>query len=141
MYSWGVNQLLKQLRLLYRYSVWGVASFLLELVLLSVFLQAALLPYYLAVPLAFAVATSLFWLFCHVYVFAKSGFKVKVEYEVFFLIQFVGLLIVTGLVVLFVNTLGVPVVVARILSSVFTGLWNFYLHARFNFRAHAFLHR
>jgi putative flippase GtrA len=126
---------------LYRYSVSGVTSFILELLLLTLLLLALSLPYYVAVPLGFAVATTAQWLICHWWVFTRSGRRVPREYSYFFAILFTGLVWATLLVAIFVQTLGLDVYAARILAAVFTGLWSFYLNARFNFRAHAFLRR
>jgi putative flippase GtrA len=129
----------KQLILLYRYGISGVSSFLLELGVLYVAVQICGLSYLVAVPLAFVLTTVAQYGICHWWVFRHSGRRMRLEYGYFFLILCSGLVWATLLVALFVQTLGLNVYEARALAGVFTGLWDFYLNARFNFRAHAFL--
>jgi len=133
--------LIKQLKFFYRYSVSGIASFALELGVLYVCIQGFALSFYIAVPLAFVLTTTAQWIICHWWVFKRSGRKADVEYVYFFTILFSGLILTTLLVALFVQTFGLDVYIARIIASPLTGLWDFYLNARFNFRAHPFLRR
>ena len=134
-----MKRLLQELRLLYRYSTSGVISFIFELVLLTILLSTLSIPYYFSVPIAFALATTAQYAICHWWVFKRSGRRIPREYSYFFAILFTGLLWATLLVALLVQTLNLEVYLARILAAVFTGLWSFYLNARFNFRAHPFL--
>ena len=124
-----------------RYSVAGLTSLGFELLLLGVLLKYFSAPYYVSVAIAFVIATVFQYGACHLWVFGSSKRPMRQEYLYFALILLSGLLLTDGLVVLFVNMFGLAVLVARLIVSVFVGLWDFYLNARFNFRVHAFLRR
>ena len=132
---------IKKLKLFYRYSVSGLVSFALELLVLYALIQLLSWSFYIAVPLAFALTTTAQWVVCHWWVFKKSRRPMEIEYGYFFVILLSGLFWATLLVALFVRAFGMDVYIARILAGPFPGLWDFYLNARFNFRAHPFLHR
>lgn len=123
-----------------RYSSCGLVSFFVELSLLYTFSYSLLLPYYIAVPAAFFTATTLQYSLCHWWVFKRTKRSVKFEYAYFMIILFSGMMWSLILVTLFINLFAVNVVVARMMAGCFTGVWNFYLNARFNFRAHALVH-
>jgi putative flippase GtrA len=126
-----------RLRLLYRYSVGGVLAFTFELFLL--YLLLPLLPYYFAVPMAFAGATLAQYAVCHWWVFGGSGRAIPLEYTYFILILGSGLMLATLLTAALVEFAGLNVFAARIAAAAVTGLFDFYLNAKFNFRSHAFL--
>ncbi|MDO8552235.1 MAG: GtrA family protein [bacterium] len=124
-----------------RYSAAGLTSLGFELLLLSALLRLLEAPYYISVSIAFVVATIFQYEACHWWVFGSSSRSVSKEYIYFAMILLSGLVLTDGLVILFVNTFGLSVVMARLIVAVFVGLWDFYLNARFNFRVHAFLRR
>jgi putative flippase GtrA len=132
---------LQKLRLFLRYSGSGLVAFLFELGLLYFFIEVLALHYLIAVSLAFAFAATAQYAVCHWWVFKKSRRSLRVEYEYFLGIRIAGVLLTLVLVALFVQVAGLNIYAARILSSLFTGLFGFYLNARFNFRAHPFLHQ
>ena len=136
-----MNNFLKQCTIFFRYSVAGITSLGFELLLLGALLKFFFAPYYISVAIAFVTATVFQYGACHLWVFGSSKRPMPQEYMYFALILLSGLLLTDGLVVLFVNMFGMAVIVARLIVSVFVGLWDFYLNARFNFRVHAFLRR
>jgi len=136
-----VNEFWERCILFARYSSCGFLSFCAELTLLYIFYYILLLPYYIAVPAAFLTATTLQYTLCHWWVFKRTKRSVKFEYAYFMLILFSGMLCSLVLVTLFIQVLMVNVLVARIIAGCFTGVWDFYLNARFNFRTHALLRR
>lgn len=126
-----------QLAIAARYYASSLTSFALELLILYALL--GVLPHYWAVPTAFLASTLALYIGCHLWVFSRSGRTIPVEYTYFFTIMLSGLAWASILTPIIVETWGVHVLVARIISSIFTGVWDFYLNARFNFRSHAFL--
>lgn len=132
---------LEQFTVFARYSAAGLASLGFELVLLYGLLHFLNVPYYVSVSIAFIVSTIVQYGVCHLWVFGNSGRPLQTEYVYFASILLTGLLLTNVLVILFVNVFAMSVVLARLASGIFTGLWDFYLNARFNFRAHAFLRR
>lgn len=127
--------------LLIRYSAAGIAFFIVELALLQLLLLETSLPSSVCVGIAFTISITGQYAFCHWWVFKKSQRRMHVEYFYFVFILISGLMIAVGLVSLFVHLFGISVIFARIISGIFSGLWDFYINARFNFRAHPFLHQ
>lgn len=130
-----------RLILLVRYSAVGVAAFIFELAMLYALLHYVSAPYYVSVAIAFIVSITVQYAATHVWVFEQSGRNLTAEFLFFSLILITGLILTEGLVILFVNLFVINAVIARTLSGTFTGLWDFYLNARFNFKASAFLYR
>ena len=125
-----------------RYSAAGLTAFGFELLLLNaLLLRFPNIPYYFTVAAAFAIVTIFQYEACHWWVFRSHERPMRMEYMYFVAILLTGLLLTVGLVSLFVNAFGISVVLARAISGLFVGLWDFYLNARFNFRVHAFLRR
>jgi len=124
-----------------RYSAAGISAFIFELGLLYVLLRLLEGTSYFSVAIAFVIATVFQYGICHLWVFGSSRRPMRIEYIYFASIMLSGLLWAVGLTALFVDVLGISVIISRAISGIFTGLWDFYLNARFNFRAHAFLRR
>jgi len=134
-----MKRLLQELTLLVRYSAAGITFFIIELTLLHILLSETTFPYYVSVGIAFVISITGQYGFCHWWVFQRSKRRMDVEYFYFAFILVSGLIIAVGLVSFLVQTFAISVILARAISGIFTGLWDFYLNARFNFRAHPFL--
>ena len=131
----------QKLSLFLGYNASSLFTFLLELGLLYICTTGARLPYYVAVPIAFITTTLVHYVICPLWVFNRSGRAIPFEYGYFMSILGSGLLWTLLLVAIFIQAFGVSVIVGRILAGIFTSVWNFYLNARFNFKARAFLRR
>jgi putative flippase GtrA len=129
---------LKKVVLLVRYSAVGIAAFIFELGMLYILLHYSSAPYYVSVAIAFVASITVQYAATHIWVFEESGRRLTAEFLFFSIILITGLMLTEGLVILFVNVLLVNAVVARTLSGTFTGLWDFYINARFNFRSRSF---
>jgi len=134
-----VRKFREQLLLLVRYGISGLVSFGCELVVLWLLQAQFTLPTYTNIALAFALTTIVQWVICHAWVFKRSRRAPELEYWYFFLILTSGLVIATLISEAFILSGISSVLLARTLSGPFTALWDFYLNARFNFRAHPFL--
>lgn len=118
-----------------RYDASSFLTFLLELAILYVCMRISGLPYLASVATAFILSTLVHYGLCHVWVFARSGRTMPFEYGYFMFILGSGLLWTLLLVAVLVQLVAVPVLLARIIIGLLTGLWNFYLNARFNFHS------
>lgn len=123
-----------------RYSVSGISSFLLDLAILYALITVALLPYWVAVPLAFLTAVTVHYCLCRVWVFRGSPRSVGGGYVYFILILFGSLALIVLIVVGLVEFAHLNVYVARIIASLIAGLGSFYLNGRFNFRSFRLQH-
>jgi putative flippase GtrA len=135
----SIKQLLQKLYLFLAYNASAFSTFLLELVVLYLCNGILNIPYYAAVPVAFIGATLVHYVICRLWVFDHSGRALVFESSYFFSILGSGLVWTLLLVAVFIQFWAVPVIVARILAGIFTSVWSFYLNARFNFRARAFI--
>lgn len=125
-----------------RYSAAGLTAFGFELLLLNtLLLRFSNIPYYFIVAGAFAFVTIFQYEACHWWVFRSHERPMRMEYMYFVAILLSGLLLTVVLVSLFVNVFAISVVMARTISGLFVGLWDYYMNDRFNFRVHAFLRR
>lgn len=118
----------------FRYSVAGGNTFLLDLFLLWI-LNSLLFIHY--VPAA--IGSYLFSTLVHYYIvrrwaFRKTERKAFTGYILFMAILISGLLINIGLLAMFVEIFGTTVLVGRLLSGVFVGLWNYLLNHFLNFK-------
>ncbi len=121
------------------YNASSLFTFLLELGVLYLCNTTLYLPYYFAVPIAFISTTLVQYIICHFWVFNKSGRVIALEWAYFMSILTTGLLLTLLQVTLLVQVFGLAVITSRVLAGILTALWDFYLNARFNFRARAFM--
>ncbi len=128
-----------QLGLLVRYGISGLVSFGCELIVLWLLQTTLTLPTYINISVAFSLTTVVQWVICHAWVFKRSGRTPELEYGYFLLILTSGMVVATLISEAFISNGVSNVLLARILSGPFSALWDFYLNARFNFRAHSFL--
>jgi len=133
-----MKRTIEKLLLLIRYSTVGIIAFIFELAMLYALLNFLDAPYYVSVAIAFVVSITVQYAATHVWVFEESGRHILTEFFYFSVILITGLVLTEALVILFVNALVISALLARTLSGAFTGLLDFYLNARFNFRSRAF---
>lgn len=116
------------------YAASGSLTTLAELVFLNALLSATHLPYYFAVPIAFATFTTIHYLVCRYVIFGPSPRPVVVEYAYFVTILFSGMLLTTTIVTLFVEFVYPNPLIGRVLAGVFVVFWDYNMNVRFNFR-------
>ncbi len=120
--------------MLVRNSVVSCATFLLDLILLWVFVEQSGLGKMEAASIAFLIATSVHYGFCRSWVFKGTSRALGSGYFYFLLNAAVGLALTLSLFWLFMM-IGLHYLVARVIASVFAGLTVFVLNALFNFRS------
>ena len=117
-----------------QYTAIGLVAFSFDLLLLYLLTTYATAPYWVAVPLAFLVATSTHYVFLRILVYHDSVRPLGEGYALFLLIMCSNALVVTGLVVVLVEYLGASVYIARIGVAGLVGIGSFFLNAKFNFK-------
>lgn len=116
------------------YSIIGTTAFALDLSLIYFFRDIALLPYWVAVPVAFLISTSLHYVVARHLVFSDTTRPLGEGYGYFILIMVVNALLVTGLVALLVEYGHTSVYLARILVAGLVGILSFFLNTKYNFK-------
>lgn len=116
------------------YSIFGTTAFLFDLALLYTFREIVAIPYWVAVPLAFVIATSLHYVLVRLFVFHDTTRSVHEGYFIFLLILCSNALLVTVLVVLLVEYAGVMLYLARTSVAGLVGILSFFFNSRYNFR-------
>lgn len=117
-----------------KYSVFGVLAFSFDLLLLYFFNTYFVLPYYLAVPIAFVIATSTHYAMLRALVYHDSVRPLGEGYALFLLIMCLNALFITLLVSGLVELLATPLYPARIGVGTLFGLISFFLNSRYNFK-------
>ena len=116
------------------YSIFGTTAFLFDLALLYCFRELLAIPYWVAVPLAFVIATSLHYALVRLFVFSDTTRSVHEGYFFFLLIMCSNALLVTGLVVVLVEYVEVTLYLARVSVAGLVGILSFFLNSRYNFK-------
>jgi len=118
----------------FKYSLVGGLTFILDLLLLYLFIDLFHLNYVVASGLAFVIAVSLNYLLSRKYVFKNSQRNLNEGYANFLLIATVGLLAVTGGMYVLVTLHGIHYAVSRIIVASITGFWNYLMNLFVNFK-------
>ena len=127
--------MLKSLKRFIRYSTVGVSSLSIDLALLYLFTDIFGMHYAISTAYAFAIATSVQYMFVRQYVFSKTEVKVMSAYFRFGLVMILGLLLVTWLMVFSVETLHWNYLLARIVVAATVGIWNYILNLWWSFES------
>jgi putative flippase GtrA len=117
-----------------QYSALGLVAFSIDLTLLYTTHTYLFVPYVVAVPSAFVLATSLHYIALRLFVFHDSTRTVSSGYVLFLGIMCTNALVITLLVTGLVELLGAPLYPARIAVGTLFGVISFFLNARYNFK-------
>ncbi len=117
-----------------RYAAVGVSTLLFDLLLLAVLTEVLRVPYYLATPFAFVIASSINYTLSRRHVFSGTERGWKTGYGYFIIVAAIGAFITTSLVVLLVTYLGLYYLVARVLVAGLVGMGNYLFNLYVNFR-------
>jgi putative flippase GtrA len=117
-----------------KYSVVGVSTFLLDLLLLYIFTDIFSINYLVSTLVAFLTAVSINYFICRRQVFSSSKRGIKDGYLYFLIIIFFGVIITLGLMYVLVDILNIYVLHARIIVAGFVGIFNFLINDKFNFK-------
>ncbi len=117
-----------------KYTGIGMSTFALDLVLLIICTDVFGIPPVLSAGMCFLLAISLHYVFSRRHVFHGTVRPVRSGYVIFLCIAFGGLALVTGLMHLLVNILGMHYIPSRILVAAFVGMWNYLMNLHVNFK-------
>lgn len=117
-----------------RYSIIGVSTFLLDLLLLWIFTEVLGFSYLVVVPTAFFFVASLNYFISRHKVFKGTERGVKEGYLYFFLIILSGSLVMVFLMYFMVDILYIDVFISRVIVAGFVGVYNFSMNDKFNFK-------
>lgn len=115
------------------YSGIGILAYSFDLLLIYVFVTVGV-PYYIAVPVAFLIATSCHYLGVRLTVFSDTSRKLVTAYGLFILIMSANALLITVLVTGLVEYAALNLYVARTLVAGLVGILSFYLNSKYNFK-------
>lgn len=119
---------------LFKYSLTGGSTFLLDLCLLYVLTDVFGWNYLVSVATSFAIAVSLNYWLARKFVFDGTSRDLKEGYVIFGTIALGGMLMVIGFMYILVTKFGWPYLLARLAVASFAGLWNYILNFYVNFK-------
>ncbi len=125
---------LRAIKRFLKYVLVGGSTFLFDLLLLSIFIDIFRWNPVFATASGFIIAVSCNYLLSRRFVFKGTLRSIHAGYGGFMLIAGSGLLIITSGMYLLVTVLGWHYLLARILVSLPTGIWNYLLNLFVNFR-------
>jgi putative flippase GtrA len=117
-----------------KYSSIGLATFLLDLLLLYILTDLLLVNYVAAAGVAFFIAVTINYGFSRKYVFKNTQRGVKEGYINFLLIVLVGSTVVMGGMYVLVTYLGFNYLISRVSVAAVTGFWNYLMNLFVNFK-------
>lgn len=124
----------RTLKRLFRYTIVGSATFLLDLFLLFVFIDVLQYNYIFSAGVAFLIAVSINYVVSRNYVFSGTLRETKTGYFYFVLIVLAGLLTVLGGMYILVTVLNFNYLISRLCIALTTGIWNYLMNLFVNFK-------
>ena len=117
-----------------RYSLVGVGTFLIDLLLLYSATTILHIPYYISTAVSFFIAVNINYFISRAHIFKGSERSMGLGYLYFLCIVLAGAAATTGLVVLLVKYVGLYFLVARIIVAGIIGVCNYLINLYFNFK-------
>lgn len=117
-----------------QYSVFGISAFAFDLLLLYGAATFLAIPYYIAVPGAFIIATSTHYVLLRLFVYHDSTRALGKGYALFLAIMCTNAALITLLVSGLVEYVQVGLYPARIGVGTLFGFLSFFLNSRYNFK-------
>lgn len=114
--------------------MFGIVAFACDLGLLFLLTEFEVLPYWIAVPVAFLTATSAHYASVLVTAFSDTTRSASEGYLYFIVIMSINALLITVLVTGLVELLGAPLYPARVAVAGLIGVWSFFLNSKYTFK-------
>ena len=119
-----------------RYTFSGTSTFVLDFLLLW-FLNGALNIHYIpAATVSYTLATVVHYYIVRNWAFTGTKRQIIVGYVYFSIIVGAGLVLNLLLLAFFVEIISVHILLARFISGIFVGIWNYALNLFLNFKTH-----
>lgn len=122
------------LRRFAKYSIVGVGTFALDLLMLYGAVQYAGMAYYVATPGAFLIAVTINYVLSRLHVFRETARSWHGGYLYFALVAISAAVATTASVALLVSTLHLNYLIARTLTAGMVGICGYLINLHFNFR-------
>jgi len=117
-----------------KYSSVGVSTFILDLLLLSLFVEQLQWWYLIATIVAFLLAVSLNYFISRAYVFKGTSRSVHDGYTRFVSMAILGIILVAWGMKICVDLLEWNYLISRILIAAIVGMWNYLFNLFINFK-------
>jgi len=117
-----------------KYSSVGVSTFILDLLLLSIFVEQLKWWYLIATIVAFLLAVSLNYCISRTYIFKGTLRGMRAGYMRFVSMAVIGIILVAWGMKICVDLLGWNYIISRILIAAIVGMWNYLFNLYFNFK-------
>lgn len=118
-----------------QFSLMGAFAFVVSLGLLYVFYDLLSWPYYVAVVLSFGLGAAIHYFGARWFIFTDTTRSVPMGLAYFIAINLADAAIITVGTTLLVEYVWFDVYWARVVMGLIAGVTNFFLNARYNFRA------
>lgn len=119
---------------LLKYSGVGFGTFLLDLAIVALLAYSVGIPYPYAVAIGFFTGISINYLISYFWVFKGTTRNKYAGYIIFLSIAFGGVILITASTTFLVETLALPLLIARTMVAGVIGCINFLLNTFFNFK-------
>lgn len=117
-----------------RYFAVGGSTFLIDLVILYLLTAFFYVPYQLAVAIGFGIGVSLNYFIARRFVFKGTKRTMQHGYAYFITAGILGMIAVTSLVSLLIESFGVSLIIARVFVSGVVGIVNYLFNLHLNFK-------
>jgi len=118
----------------WKYLTVGVSTFFLDIGILFVLVTVTPIPYEISVAAAFLIGISVNYYICYHWVFLGTERKFHHGYFYFISLALLGAAIISGGTMFLVETLHLPLFIARTIMGAATGTLGFFVNGYFNFR-------
>lgn len=115
------------------YTGFGILAYSFDILLIYLFVTSGV-PYYVAVPVAFLIATSGHYVGVRLTVFSDTTREIVSAYGFFILIMSANAVLITILVTGLVEYVLLDLYIARTLVATLVGVLSFYLNSKYNFK-------
>lgn len=118
----------------WKYAVVGVSTFILDIGILYALIEYNFIPYWFAVAVAFLIGLSINFYICYHWVYSGTEREFFHGYFYFISLALLGAVIISGGTTFLVETLALPLLIARTIMGATTGTVGFFINTFFNFR-------
>ncbi len=119
-----------------RYSASGAFTFIIDFIGLWFLIQYLNIHYVPALSISFLISAYIHYNIVRHWAFKGTKREIFSGYLIFSTISITGLLLTTGIMIIFVEYSNLGVYISRIITAFFIGVWNYNLNLFFNFKTH-----
>lgn len=117
-----------------KYTVSGVLTFLIDLLILWFMSDVLQINYLLSASVGFGIGITINYFIARNWAFKGTERNLLQGYLYFLVIAIIGLILVNILMYWFVEGLNLDKIISRVIIAGLVGIWNFFLNSIFNFK-------